>query len=129
MELFPGFPPAYGGRTSDACIVRDSGFLDLLDPYDQIMADREFKIKTDLALKQCTLAIPPSTDSGCQMVSRSVKETSMVANVNIYVEQVIKNLKDYWILKNEMQLKYLLIVDNIIRTCCALNNLKKPLKT
>ena len=27
-----------------------------------------------------------------------------------------------------MQLKYLPIVDDIIRTCCALNNLKKPLK-
>ena len=43
--------PAYGGRTSDAYIVRDSGFLDLLEPYDQIMANRGFKIKTDLALK------------------------------------------------------------------------------
>ena len=26
--------PAYGGRTSDAHIVRKSGFLDLLEPYD-----------------------------------------------------------------------------------------------
>ena len=89
--------PAYGGRTSDAYIVRDSWFLDLLEPYDQIMADRGFKTKTDLALKQFTLAIPPSAASGCQMVSRDVKETSTVANVHIYkyVEQVIKNLKDY----------------------------------
>ena len=94
--------PPYGGRTSDAYIVRDSAFLDLLEPYDQIMADRGFKIKTDLALKQCTLAIPPRAASGCQMVSRGVKETSMVANVCICVEQVIKNLKDYWILKREM---------------------------
>ena len=93
------------------------------------MADRGFKIKTDLALTQCTLAIPPSAASGCQMVSRDVKETSTVANVCIYVEQVIKNLKDYRILKSEMQLKYLPIVDDVIRTCCALNNLKKPLKT
>ena len=93
------------------------------------MADRGFKIKTDLALTQCTLAIPPSAASGCQMVSRNVKETSTVANVRIYVEQVIKNLKDYRILKNEMQLKYLPIVDDVIRICCALNNLKKPLKT
>ena len=38
--------PAYGGRTPDAYIVRDSGFLDLLEPYDQIMADRGFKVKT-----------------------------------------------------------------------------------
>ena len=121
--------PAYGGRTSDAYIVTDSGFIDLLEPYDQIMADRGFKRKTDLALKQCTLAIPPSAVSGCQMVSRDIKEASMVANMCIYVEQVIKNLKDYQILKSEMQLKYLLIADGIIKTCCALNNLKKPLKT
>ena len=59
------------------------------------MAGRGFKIKTDLALKQCALAISPSAASGCQMVSRGVKETSMVANVCICVEQVIKNLKDY----------------------------------
>ena len=52
-----------------------------------------------------------------QMFSRDFKETSTVANVHIYVEQVIKNLKDYQILKTEMQLKYLPIVDYIIRTC------------
>ena len=111
--------PAYGRITSDAHIIRDSEFLDLLEPYDQIMADRGFKIKTYLALKQCTLAIPTRAASGCQMVSRDVKETSTVANVRIYVEQVIKNLKDFRILKSEMQLKCLPIVDDIIRTCCA----------
>ena len=63
------------------------------------------------------------------MVSSDVKETSTVANVRIYVEQVIKNLTDFRILKSEMQLKCLPIVDDIIRTCCALNNLKKLLKT
>ena len=44
--------PLYGGRSSDIHIVRTSGFMDLLEPYDQVMADRGFKIKTDLALKQ-----------------------------------------------------------------------------
>ena len=73
-------------------------------------------------------SIPPSAASGCQMVSRDVKKTCMVANVRIYVEQVNKNLKDYQILKSEMQLKYLPIIYDIIRTFCALNNLKKPLK-
>ena len=79
--VFSWVSPAYGRITSDAHIIRDSGFLDLLEPYDQIMADRGFKIKTDLALKQCTLTIPPSAASGYQMVSRDVKEASTVANV------------------------------------------------
>ena len=104
---------AYGGRASDAYIVRNSAFLDLLEFYDQMMTDKGFKIKTDLALKQCTLAIPPSASSGCQMISRDVKETSIAENVQIYVEQAIKNIKDYRILKIGIRLKYLSIADNV----------------
>ena len=119
---------AYGGRASDIHIVWHAGFVDILEPYDQVMADRGFKIKTDLAMKQCTLAIPPSAAAGNQMTETQNKETSSVANVRIYIEQVIKKLKDYRILKNEMQVLYLPLVDDIIRVCCALNNLKRPLK-
>lgn len=50
------------------------------------MTDNGYKIKTDFASKQCTLAIPPSVSSGCQMVSRDVKETSIAENMHIYVE-------------------------------------------
>ena len=41
------------------------------------------------AIKQCTLSIPPSSAKGAQMLSNDVKETSNIANVNIYVEQAI----------------------------------------
>ena len=44
--------PVYGGSTSDAFIIWNSGFLDLLEPKDLAMADRGFKIKTDLVMKQ-----------------------------------------------------------------------------
>ena len=73
--------PVYGGRTSDIHIVRNSGFLDILEPYDQVMADRGFKIKTDLAIKQCKLRIPPSAAKGSQMVASDVKETSNISNL------------------------------------------------
>ena len=119
---------AYGGRTSDVHIVRNSGFLRLLEPYDEIMADRGFKIKTDLALHQCLLCIPPSAAKGNQMTSSDCKKTSQIANVRIYVEQAIKKLKDFRILKNELMLLYFPVVDDIIKVCCALNNLKEPLK-
>ena len=87
--------PAYGGRTSDVHIVQTSGFMKMLEPFDQVMADRGFKIKTLLALHQCAPGIPPSAAKGVQMTSGQSKETSAVANVRIYVEQSIKNLKDY----------------------------------
>ena len=41
------------GRASDIRFVRDSAFLDMMQPFDQVMADRGFKIKTDLTVRQC----------------------------------------------------------------------------
>ena len=66
-------------------------------------------------MQQCSLAIPPSAAAGVQMTEEQAKETSTVANVRIYVEQVIKNLKDYRMLKNAMKLLYLPIADDIIK--------------
>ena len=38
------------------------------------MTDRGFKIKTDLAMKQSALCIPPSAAKGNQMASSDVKK-------------------------------------------------------
>ena len=35
--------PLYGGRASEIHIVRSSGFLDILEPGDQVVAERGFK--------------------------------------------------------------------------------------
>ena len=40
----------YGGRASDIFIVRNSGFLNMIEPYDEIMEDRGFKIREDLMM-------------------------------------------------------------------------------
>ena len=64
---------AYGGRSSDRFIVQDSIFLNLLEPYDCVMADRGFKIKDDLLMRRCTLAIPPSAAVRNQIVAKDLK--------------------------------------------------------
>ena len=116
---------AYRGRTSDVHIVRNSNFKQFLEPHDEIMADRGFKIKTYLAMIQCSLRIPPSAAAGVQMCQSDVNKTSSIANVRIYVEQAIKRLNR--ILKNEVPLLYLPIFDDIVKVCAALHNLKEPL--
>ena len=111
---------AYSGRSTDAFIIRDSGFTRMLEPHSQIMADEGFKIKTDLAMVRCSLCIPPSAAKGVQMTSGDVKETSQIANVRIYVEQAIKRIKNYRILKTELPLLLLPICDDIIKVCVHL---------
>ena len=53
-------------------------FLDILEPYDTVMADCGFKIKSDLTFHRCFLAIPPSAAKGNQMTSSDIRETRKV---------------------------------------------------
>jgi len=42
---------ACGGRATDRYIVQQSGILDLIEPYDLVMADRSFTIREDLLFR------------------------------------------------------------------------------
>ena len=119
----------YGGRTSDIFIVRNSGFLNMIEPYDELMTDRGCKIREDLMMHMATLCIPPSYTSSMQLLSQDVTETSNIANVRIYLEQDIGWLKVFLLLKNELPIIITLVplADDIIRVCCALCNLLPPL--
>lgn len=118
---------AYGGRASDKFIVEDSNFLDNLEPYDQVLADRGFKILELLMRVQASLAIPPSVRTSQQMSPEATKSTSKIANVRIYVEQAINRIKWYNILGCEMDMHTVFLCDEIILTCSALCNLLSPL--
>ena len=114
----------YEGRASDIFIVRNSGFLNLIEPYDEVMADRGFKIREDLMIHMATLCIPPSWASSIQLLPRDVRETSNIANVRIYVEQAIGWLTVFLLLKNELPISLLPLADDIYVTCyhhCVFN--------
>ena len=86
--------PAYGGRATDIFIVKDSSFLNLLEPYDEVMADRGFKIREELMMRMSTLCIPQSKAAAKQMLPASdVRKTSSIANVRIYVEEAIGRMR------------------------------------
>ena len=114
----------YEGRASDIFIVRNSGFLNMIEPYDEVMADRGFKIREDLMIHMATLCIPPSWASSMQLLPRDVRETSNIANVRIYVEQAIGWITVFLLLKNELPISLLPLADDIYVTCyhhCVFN--------
>ena len=61
------------------------------------------------------------------MTSSDVKRTSNIANVRIYVEESIKRMKEFHILKTQQPILYFLIFNDIVRVIATLVNLKKPL--
>lgn len=50
--------PTYGGRATDIFIVKDSGYLDLLQPFGEVMDDRGLKIKVELMMRMASLVYP-----------------------------------------------------------------------
>ena len=51
--------PCWGGRVSDKELTRESGFLNLIDPGDEILADRGFLIEDELAIRGARLTNHP----------------------------------------------------------------------
>ena len=78
----------------------------MIEPYDEIMADRGFKLREDLMMHMATLCIPPSCAS-MQMLPHDVSGTLNIANVRIYVERAIARLKVFLLLKNELPISLL----------------------
>lgn len=112
----------WAGSASDKKIVEESGFLNNLEYGDDIMADRGFMISGALALKGCTLNIPPFT-CGKQLSSRATTKTRRIARARIHVERAIGDLKSFKILQGIIPLKIKPYLDHIVCICTALCNL------
>jgi len=117
----------YSGRASDLCVVRNSGFLDLIQPMDQIMVDRGFNIEDDLKQRGARLIIPNFTRGKRQLSRGEVVHTRRVANVRIHVERAIRRVRCFRILNGNFPLAQIHQLDDIMRVICILCNLKRNL--
>lgn len=120
----------YGGRTSDAVIVEDCGFLDKLRPGTGVMADRGFKhIEKFIVEKKCILIRPPSVSAGQKLHKFEVLRTKRIASLRIHIERVIRRVREYRLLRPHscVNLKMVPIMDLVIITACGLINLQRPI--
>ena len=69
----------WGGRTSNKRIVSESGFPDLVDPGDVILADRGFTVNSELLMRHAKLEIPPPSSGLEQQTAEDVAKTKKVA--------------------------------------------------
>ena len=66
-------------------------------------------------MKNANLTIPPSCFyKYMQLSSDDARKTSVIANVRIYVEQAIGRIKYYRIMKNEIPMSRLLLINDIV---------------
>ncbi|XP_054715697.1 uncharacterized protein LOC129225127 [Uloborus diversus] len=120
----------YGGRTTDAAIVEDSGYLQMLFPQLDVMADRGFKnISHLLQQRQCNLIRPPSVSQNEAMSAEEVQLTKQIAAVRIHVERVISRLRIFAILSKHtcVDNHLLQLFDKILIVVCGLINFQNKL--
>ena len=119
--------PLYTGRSSDKEITLHCGFLDKLDMYDVLQADKGFNILPDCESRLITLHVPPGKRGQAQMSSACVTKTKRNANLRILVEQVIRRQKSFHAMKHEMSVSQINMGDKILRVISAVCNLYGPI--
>ena len=117
FKFWVGFTPTgfilflssyYGGQVSDIFITRDSGFYDLLERDDEVMADRGFQSQEGLLLHFCRMFVPSDAKVKSQMTRSEVKKT----NLRIHGERAINRRKSFRVLKGTIPVTMIQHVDD-----------------
>ena len=82
---------------SNKKITHDCGILKLLEPGDELMADRGFDIEADMP-NGVSLNIPPFLNGQPQLSAEDEVKTRKIASVRVHVERAIARIKTYGIL-------------------------------
>ena len=118
---------AYGGSISDKQLTVDSGYLDLVEPYSEIMVDKGFNIKKECAARFIDVHVPPGNRGQWQMLPKEIKKTSDIAKLRISVEQVIMRFKIFNLIAKQLSILPVNNLDDIIVMCAALTNLQSSI--
>ena len=114
---------AFGGKASDKVITIESGFLNLLHHGDQVMADRGFLIREELASCGAELIMPAFTKGKPQLSAYEVENSRKISNVRIHVERAMERLKNFRVLSERMPMNMVPHADSIMTICAAIVNL------
>lgn len=120
----------YGGRITDALIVEECGYLDVLPVSTDVMADRGFKqIDNLLQKKKCKLIRPPSVSETVKPSKAEVIEAKRIAAVRIHIERAIRRLREFNLLlpHSVVHHRVISIMDDVVTIASALSNLQSLL--
>ena len=119
--------PAYTGRISDKALTLDCGYLDKIPPYSTIMADKGFNIADECAARNLSLYVPPGVRGQAQMPGAAVRKTMEIANTRIIIEQVIRRLKTFKIIQNELPISLVPHVNDILNVVGGICQTREPI--
>ena len=117
----------YPGSTSDKEIVVKSGLLHVLQPGDEIMADKGFLIKDELISVGATLVLPSFLKARKQFTKEEAEHNKRVACLRVHVERCMERIKNWHILDRRIPITLAPISSDIIIVLSAFTNFLPPL--
>ena len=123
---YPSFiSELYTGRSSDKQVTKDCGILNLLEPSDDLMADKGFDIEDEMP-QGVNLNIPPFLKDQHLSV-QAENETRKIAAVRVHVERAIQRIKCFRILKNVFPLSMASELNKVWVICSYLTLFQPPI--
>ncbi|GFO29226.1 protein alp1-like [Plakobranchus ocellatus] len=117
----------YTGSVSDVAILEKSGFLNLLEEEDGIMADGSFTTKRHLLLRnKGTLSIPVFSD-GKPSGLNAIKRSQNIMVLRIHAGRAIRRMKTFRIISGAIRFRLRRSLNQITRIIAFLCNLQSPL--
>ena len=118
---------AYPGSISDKEITKQSGYLDMMESYTELIVDKGFSISNECAAKRIYVAVLPGKRGSSQMLSSEFTKTNKIAKTRTLVELVIRRLKVFRFIPNEVLINMLTYIDDILQTCAAISNMQSSI--
>lgn len=117
----------YTGSISDKEITKESGILSLLEPGDEVIADKGFLIKDLLSEIDVKLVIPTFLGPSGQFSKDEITYTQEIARLRVHVERAIRRIKEYHIFDGVMPLSLCGSVNQLWTVCALLTNFQGPI--
>ncbi|XP_076835700.1 uncharacterized protein LOC143481554 [Brachyhypopomus gauderio] len=117
----------YTGSISDEEITKESGILSLLEPGDEVIADKGFLIKDLLSNISVKLVSPTFLGPCGQFSKEEIAYTQEIARLRIHVERAVRRIKEYRIFDGVLPLSLCGSVNQLWTVCALLTNFQGPL--
>ena len=117
--------PVAQGSMSDREIFKKSGFNELLDPGDEVLADRGFNIEDLTLLRGAKTKIPPFLNKRKKFTYQELVRSKLITRARIHVERFNQRLKLYKYISDPIPNYKLEVIDDAIFVCAMLVNFTK----
>ena len=117
----------FEGSISDKELVRQSGLLPLLQPGDQLMADKGFVIQDLLTPLGCEVIMPSFLSVNKQFSKGDLQHSKKIHNLRVHVERAIRRVKEFHYFDKVIPLNVAGSINQIWTVACLITNFQGPL--